>query len=246
MRMFERIKIVLVGTSHPGNIGSAARAMKTMGLEQLVLVSPNKFPHQQAIEMASGAFDILEQAIVVDSLEEAIADTHLVIGSSARPRGIQLPMLEMEALGSTIAEQAELSQCAIVFGRERTGLTNQELGCCHFHTMIPTNPDYSSLNLAQAVQIFCYELRRTLASNEESIRTTSTKPIKLAQTSDVEGFYQHLENTLFLTDFLDRAQPNKVMPKLRKLFNRIHLEEAEVNILRGILSSVKYAVQGKD
>lgn len=236
--MLDRIKIVLVGTSHPGNIGSAARAMKTMGLSQMVLVSPQKFPHQQAIEMASGAVDVLEDALVVDTLEEAIADVHLVIGSSARPREIQLPMLTMDEFAPHIAKQSKDSNIAIIFGRERTGLTNEELRCCDFHTMVQTNPHYGSLNLSQAVQLFCYELRKYHLSAEPQ-KADDEDLLKLASSKDVERFYEHLEKTLLLTEFLDTKQPNKVMAKLKKIFKRSQLEEADINLLRGILSSVQ-------
>lgn len=236
--MLNRVKIILVGTSHPGNIGSAARAMKTMGLSQLVLVSPQKFPHHNAIEMASGAIDILEEAEVVETLQEALEDVHLGIGSSARPRGIQLPMLTMDEFAPHIANQKNDANIAIVFGRERTGLTNEELACCDFHTMVPTNPEYGSLNLSQAVQLFCYELRQQyLRQNPEEM--PQEKQLQLATSDELERMFAHLEETLLLTDFLATDQPNKVMAKLRRLFKRAHLEDTDVNLLRGIFSSVK-------
>ncbi len=172
--MLDRIKIVLVGTSHPGNIGAAARAMKTMGLTQLVLVSPQKFPHQHAIEMASGAVDVLENAEVVDSLEMALEDVHLAIGSSARRRELQLPQLSMDEFAPYVRQQSIDSNIAIVFGRERTGLTNHELSCCDYHVMVNTDPKYSSLNLSQAVQLYCYELRKAAISCAK-IEETPTK-----------------------------------------------------------------------
>ncbi len=236
--MLERIKIILVGTSHPGNIGSAARAMKTMGLTNLVLVAPQKFPHQNAIEMASGAVEILEEAQVVETLEEALADVHLVIGSSARRREIVLPMLSMDEFAPYIAKQSSDSTIAIVFGRERTGLTNQELAQCSMHVMVETDPNYGSLNLGQAVQLFCYEIRKCYLANINS-KNLDDDRVKMASTSEIEGFYEHLENTLKLTEFLDLKQPNKVMAKLKRLFKRAKLEESDVNILRGILSSIE-------
>ncbi len=243
--MLNRIKIVLVGTSHPGNIGSAARAMKTMGLTRLVLVSPQKFPHHNAIEMASGAVDVLEEAEVVDTLAEALADVHLAIGSSARPREIKLPMLSMDEFAPHAAKQSLDSNIAIVFGRERTGLTNEELRCCDFHTMVPTNPEYGSLNLSQAVQLFGYELRKQYLKDVQS-ELPATKPLPLATSTDLERMFIHLEQTLLLTDFLATDQPNKVMAKLKRLFKRSQLEEADVNLLRGIFSSVKsLSQQGK-
>lgn len=236
--MLDRIKIILVGTSHPGNIGSAARAMKTMGLNELVLVAPQKFPHQHAIEMASGAVDILEEAQVFETLEEALADVHLVIGSSARRREIVLPMLSMDEFASYAAKQSSDSNIAIVFGRERTGLTNQELAQCSLHVMVETDPDYGSLNLGQAVQLFCYEIRKCYLANNAKDETQDSK-VKMASTSEIEGFYEHLEKTLMLIEFLDLKQPNKVMAKLKRLFKRSKLEKSDVNILRGILSSIQ-------
>jgi len=243
--MLDRVKIVMVGTSHPGNIGSAARAMKTMGLTQLVLVSPQKFPHQQAIEMASGAIDVLEEAVIVNSLKEALVNVHLAIGSSARPRGIQLPMLEMDKFAPHVASQRQDASIAIVFGRERTGLTNEELSCCDFHTMVPTNPEYGSLNLSQAVQLFCYELRKAyLQQNPDKL--PKEKQLNLATVDELERMFVHLEETLLLTDFLVTDQPNKVMAKLRRLFKRAQLEDTDVNLLRGIFTSVhEMSKQGK-
>lgn len=236
--MLDSIKIVLVGTSHPGNIGSAARAMKTMGLSKLVLVQPERYPHQQAIEMASGACDILEDAIIVDTLEQAVANCHLVVGSSARPREIQIPLLKMGDLGKKFFDSSDVKHSALVFGRERTGLTNQELSCCNYHIMIEANPSYSSLNLAQAVQIFCYELRKaSLLTNNQLISGVATS--KLAKRAEIESFYEHLKETLYQIDFLDPSQPKKVMPKLKRLFSRTQLEVSEVNILRGILSAAQ-------
>lgn len=234
----DQIKIVLIGTSHPGNIGAAARAMKTMGLSQLVLVAPERYPHQQAIEMASGAIDILEQAEVVDNLESAIGDCHLVIGSSARPRDIQLPLYPLDELSIKLSQEQSNSKIAILFGRERTGLTNEELMSCHYHVMIDANPEYSSLNLAQAVQLFSYEVRKSASRLESNLSAAgSNEPI--AQAEEVSGFFNHLQQVLIQTEFLDPANPKKVMPKLKRLFNRARLLNSEINILRGILTSIQ-------
>lgn len=242
--MLDRIKIVLVETSHPGNIGSAARAMKTMGLTQLVLVSPLKFPHQQAIEMASGAMDLLENAEIYPTLLDAVADCELVIGSSARTREIALPQLEMRTFAPYIAQQASDARVAIVFGRERTGLTNDELSKCQFQVTVDTNPEYGSLNLAQAVQLFCYELRAMAMSNQVHAKSEGSYN-KMAQVKEIEGLYQHIEQTLHLTEFLDPEAPKKVMAKIKRLFSRTRLEAQEVNILRGILSSVQHSIENK-
>jgi len=234
--MLDNIRIVLVSTSHPGNIGSTARAMKTMGLKQLVLVNPKKYPHSQAIDMAAGADDILDAAVVVDNLQAAISDCQLVLGASARPRGIPLPGLTPRQSGEVVCQHAQNSEVAIVFGREHAGLTNDELLKCNYHVFIPSNPDYSSLNLAQAVQVLCYECR--IHSNaDNSIKVlTSDESVSL---DDMDKFYKHLEQVLIEIDFLKPSNPKRLMQRLRRLFNRAQLERLELNILRGILSNIQ-------
>lgn len=236
--MLDKIRIVLVNTSHPGNIGSAARAMKTMGLHRLVLVSPRLFPHSKAIEMSSHADDVLENAIVVETLEEALADCTLAIATSARPRSIELEPLTPRQCAETAKNAAQdvSAEIALVFGREDSGLTNEELLCCHYHTCIPSNPAYSSLNLAAAVQVLCYELRVAALADTSVVLKESREP--KATVRDVESFYEHLAIVLKDLGFLRKESPT-LMPKLRRLFNRIQLEKTESDILRGILTSVQ-------
>lgn len=230
-------RIVLINTSHPGNIGSAARAMKTMGLSSLYLVSPLIFPHDKAKEMASGAVDILEQATVVNTLDEAIADCQLVVGTSARPRTIPWPTLSPRELAEKIQQESETNKIAILFGRESSGLTNEELHCCHFHIQIPSNEEYSSLNLAAAVQIIAYELR--VANLKQTEITSPNWDYQYATAKELEGFYTHLEQVLVALDFLNPKAPRQLMTRLRRLFSRSRLDVMEVNILRGILGAVE-------
>ena len=226
--MLDKIHIVLVETSHPGNIGSAARAMKTMGLKNLILVRPKKFPDQEATIMASNADDILEQVTVVDSLDEALADCNLVLGTSGRDRRLPWPLISPREAVSVIRQEAIfLEKVAIVFGNERTGLTNDELKRCHHHIHIPSNPDYCSLNLAQAVQVLAYECRIGLL--EEAKIPLHQEPYANAQ--EVEGFYQHLEETIEALDILDRSHPKKFSLKIRRVFQRTRLTVPEINIL---------------
>lgn len=234
--MLDRVRIVLVNTSHPGNIGSATRAMKTMGLQKLYLVAPQQFPHAKAKEMASGSSDMLDQAIVVETLLEAINDCTLIIGTSARMRTIPWPLLSPREMAMKVKQEPPHSQIAILFGREQSGLTNEELQHCHLHIHIPTNPDYSSLNIAQAVQIIAYELR--LASLEETPVTT-TQDYRLANADEMERFFLHLRDTLVAIDFLKMNAPRKLMTRLRRLFFRVRPDVMEINILRGMLTAVQ-------
>jgi len=238
--MLKNIRIVLVQTSHPGNIGSTARAMKTMGLSRLYLVAPKLFPHAKAIELASSADDVLATAVVTASLEEALQDCQLVIGSSTRPRGIALPALNPRQCGEQVVQEGQQGDVAIVFGREDSGLTNEELLHCHFHVAIPSNPDYSSLNLAAAVQVICYEIR---VASLSAAALSQTQLFELqhddfASAEEVEGFYVHLKDVLIQIDFLRPDNPKRLMPRLRRLFNRIRLEKTEIRILRGILTAI--------
>jgi tRNA (cytidine32/uridine32-2'-O)-methyltransferase len=234
--MLDRIRIVLVNTSHPGNIGSAARAMKTMGLKELYLVSPQQFPHDKATELASGAVDILAEATVVETLDEAIADCSLVVGTSARSRKIPWPLLSPRDMAEKIKQEAPANQIAILFGREQSGLTNEELQRCHFHIQIPANPVYSSLNIAQAVQIIAYELR--LASEEDTI-SSEEWDYRLANADEMEKFFVHLQEVLMEIDFLKMNAPRKLMTRLRRLFFRTRPDVMEMNILRGMLTAVQ-------
>ena len=232
--MLENIRIVLVNTSHTGNIGSAARAMKTMGLSQLILVDPVSAPDGKSSALAAGAGDVLGNAKTVDTLEEAIADCGLVVGTSARSRTHSWPMLEPRECGAKLVQEVEKYPVALVFGRENNGLTNEELQLCHYHVCIPANPDYSSLNLAAAVQTLCYEVRMNWLDREEHPEVENEYPL----VEDLERYYDHLEQTLQKTNFIVPNHPGMVMTKLRRLFNRARPEAQELNILRGILSSI--------
>lgn len=234
IKMLSNIRMVLVNTSHPGNIGAAARAMKTMGLAHLCLVAPKLFPDVKADEMASGALDVLGQARVYETLEEAIADCRLIVGTSARSRAIPWPMLTPRAFAEKAMTEAKTTNIAVLFGREQSGLTNEELQHCHFHIHIPSNPDYSSLNIAAAVQLIAYELR--VASGIDHIPSPEEDEYVVAK--DMQGFYEHLEQVLVQIDFLNPTVPRQLMPRLKRLFNRIRLERMELNILRGILNAV--------
>lgn len=234
--MLDQICIVLVNTSHTGNMGSAARAMKTMGLTQLVLVDPQALPDDNAMALAAGASDVLANARIVSTLDEAIADCGLVIGTSARSRTLSWPMLDPRKAGEKAVEEGVKHPVALVFGRERTGLTNDELQKCHYHVAIAANPEYSSLNLAMAVQTLCYEVRmHWLQDQAPEVENEADYP----SADQLEGFYQHLEQTLLKTGFIADDHPGQVMSKLRRLFNRARPETVELNILRGILTSVQ-------
>ncbi|MGL5451739.1 MAG: tRNA (cytosine(32)/uridine(32)-2'-O)-methyltransferase TrmJ [Aeromonas sp.] len=234
--MLDQIRIVLVNTSHPGNIGSAARAMKTMGLTQLVLVDPQILPDDNATALAAGASDVLANARIVSTLDEAIADCGLVIGTSARSRTLSWPMLDPREAAKKLVVEGMAHPVALVFGRERTGLTNDELQRCHFHVAIPANPAYSSLNLAMAVQTLSYEIRMCWLEQQPAEPEEEGEYPTAAQ---LDGFYQHLEQTLQKTGFIADDHPGHVMSKLRRLFNRARPEASELNILRGILTSVQ-------
>lgn len=237
--MLENIKIVLVNTSHTGNIGSAARAMKTMGLSQLVLVDPVELPDGKASAMAAGAGDVLSNAQVVETLQEAIADCGLVVGTSARSRTLSWPMLNPRECAEKMISELSNYQVALVFGRENSGLTNEELQMCHYHVNIPANPDYSSLNLAAAVQTLAYELRVAYLATESFPEPEQVYPLS----EDLERFYVHLEKTLGETGFIIPQHPGIVMTKLRRLFNRARPESQELNILRGILTSIDKSIK---
>lgn len=234
--MLDQIKVVLVGTTHTGNMGSVARAMKTMGLSQLCLVAPKTAPDGQAYALAAGASEILAAAKTYEHLADAITDCQLVIGSSARSRTLSWPMLTSRECGHKSVQQANSAPVALVFGRESNGLSNEELQLCHYHVCIDANPEYSSLNLAMAVQIICYEVR--MAFLEHQARPIDSSIEQYPSSAQMENFYQHLETALTHTGFIIKQHPGVVMTKLRRLFTRARPEEAEYNILRGILTSM--------
>ena len=236
--MLENVRIILVNTSHTGNIGSAARAMKTMGLSQLVLVDPVKPPDEQSIALAAGATDILANSKIVPTLADAIADCALVVGASARSRTLVWPMLDPRQMGERLATDANKGTVALVFGRERTGLTNEELQQCHYHVNIPANPEYSSLNVAMAVQTLSYEIRMAWLAQQETGAQVDDDSDYPPQAS-MELFFQHLEKTLYQTQFLHSDRSGHVMMRLRRMFTRMRPDSNELNILRGILTSIQ-------
>lgn len=229
------IRIILVGTTHPGNIGSTARAMKTMGLQQLYLVSPKTFPNQQAYDLSAGAYDILDQAIVVDNLKDALNNCKLVFAMSARPRHLSLPGFTPAECATFLTTLDDDTEVAFLFGREHAGLTNDELLHSHYHVQIPSNHLFSSLNLAQSVQVMAYEIRTKLLSAPAIV---TMQQEELASSIDIERFYTHLFQVLKVIGFL-KKNPGRVEHRLRRLFNRVKLELTEVKMLRGMLTRVE-------
>jgi len=236
----DQVRIVLSHTSHPGNIGAAARAMKTMGLSRLVLVNPKCFPDAEAVTRAVGADDVLKRATVCASLDEALAGTVFAVAVSARQRSIGPEPLSARVAAPELLALTAGGEVALVFGNETAGLSNADVQRCQRTVFIPANPDYTSLNLGSAVQLLCYELR--LAAFDGAPPVVS-KAIPFASpratNDDVERYYAHLERLMIATEFLDPQQPKRLMPKLRRLFARAELERDEVNILRGILDAME-------
>lgn len=238
-RLQRNVRIVLVDTSHAGNIGATARAMKNMGLTRLYLVTPQQFPHADATARASGADDVLAQATVCDSLDDALVGCNLVMGASARLRNLSVPLLDPRQAAEQVLNEVGGTgvECALIFGREHSGLTNDELGRCHHLVHIPTNPDYSSLNLAAAVQVLCYELRMASIGGKLDASEGDDEP--LAGADDMARFYVHLQQMLEEVGFLDPENPRIMMQRLRRLFNRTRPNNVEMNILRGILTAAQ-------
>jgi len=230
----DRVRIVLIATSHPGNIGAAARAMLTMGLSRLVLVNPRRFPDPEAVAMASGATAVLDTARVATTLEEALAGCVLAVGLSARPREFAGRVLPVRAAAAEAVANAAHGDVALVFGTEMSGLSNQELASCGMVATIPANAAYASLNLGAAVQVVAYELR-VAAAGDAVWRAPRFAP---ATTDEVEALYAHGRQTLAAMRFLDPRRPKRLLPRLRRLFARAGLEKEEVNILRGILARI--------
>ncbi|MEI6412668.1 MAG: RNA methyltransferase [Pseudomonadota bacterium] len=235
MTALSRIRIVLVEPSHPGNIGASARAMKTMGLNRLVLVNPRRFPDPDANARASRADDLLDRAQVVADLPAGLSGCQLVIGASARPRHLEWPTLAVRAAVRRLLDEAHTGEVALVFGREQSGLTNEELARCHFLTHLETHPDYSSLNLAAAVQVFAHELRM---ASLEALPCSAPDPDTQtpAPAEALERFHRHLAEALFELEFCQPWQCRKLLRRLRRLFNRARPDAVEIQILRGILT----------
>ena len=236
------IQVVLVEPSHPGNIGGVARSMKTMGIDRLIIVNPTRFPDPQAEWRAAGAKDVLDNAIVGSTVSEAISDSDFIVGTSARSRRIPWPMGFVENVTKEIITQVSsgnAKKVSILFGRESSGLTNEELECCHMHLQIPASPDYSSLNLAMAVQVVCYELFKQASIEDFSSIQGSDSDLwdrPLATYEHVEKFMEHLEAVLVQSSFLDPKNPGKTLSRLRRLLVRARPDETEIQILRGILT----------
>lgn len=237
------VRIILVGTTHPGNIGAVARAMKNMGLSDLVLVDPLHFPHEDASARASGAEDVLDAARVVANLDEALADCIFVAGASARSRSIGWPSLAPRECAAKMIADSASGTVAAVFGPEKSGLKNADLDRCHALLTIPTDPGFSSLNIAMAVQVLAYELRLARGDGEGVQPEAEAPP---ATGEELENFYKHLEEVMIGSGFLDPDNPRHLMRRLRRLFIKAAPDKNEINILRGLLSAVDSANVGKD
>ena len=246
---FDRVRFVLVNTSHPGNIGAAARAIKNMGLSRLVLVEPKDFPSDQAVWRAAGALDVLENAVVVETLDEAIADCRLVVGTSARGRRIPWPLFSPRECGDKVYSEAKHNEhdVAIIFGREDRGLTNDELHKCHYHVHIPANPAYSSLNIASALQVIAYEIRMSALTAEAGAPVTFDEwDMPPAEQKDVEHYFAHMQETYEKLGFLDADNPRQTLTRLRRLYGRVRLDQMEINILRGMLTAMQNYIYHSD
>ncbi len=243
-----QIAIVLVNTSHPGNIGAAARAMKNMGLNQLILVDPEDFPSGAATARAAWAVDVLENARVVSTLEEAVADCGLIIGTSARSRKLPWPMLDPESCAERVLGEHKTNKVAIVFGREDSGLNNEELQLCHYHVQVPTSPECPSLNLSAAVMVISYELSRRARFVADAVKAPEDEfwDQERATAEENERFFTHLERVMIAIRFHDPDNPRQLMQRMRRLFGRIRIDVMEMNILRGVLSNIEWHIKHRD
>jgi TrmH family RNA methyltransferase len=238
--MLSNIRVALLSTSHPGNIGATARAMKTMGLTDLWLLNPLHFPDAEATARASGADDLLARAQVRHRLDDLLEDCRLVVGVSARTRSIPCPVLSPRECASMVSEESEHGRVAVLFGCEQSGLSNAEIDRCHYLVRIPASPVYASLNLAAAVQVIAYELFMAHVTKESRELGCSPEHVPVSA-GEMERFYEHLEATLVQLEFLDPDNPRQLMRRLRRLFNRARPDENEINILRGILTAAQQA-----
>ena len=229
-----RIKFILFEPSHPGNIGAAARAIKTMGFDRLCLINPVKHPHPDSRARSSGALDVLLNAEIFDNLQDAIKDCGLIIGTTSRNRRIRVPVSNIRETAPTIVTEAKQKPAAVIFGPEQSGLINDQVDCCNQLVNIPSIGSYKSLNLAMAVQIVAYELRIASQPSHTEIRERN-----IASNEEIELFYNHLNQVLLESGFLDPKNPKQLMRRLRVLFNRAKMDENEINIMRGILASYK-------
>lgn len=239
--MLQNITIILVEPSHPGNIGAAARALKNMGLSRLTLVNPKEFPSAIATERAVGAGDLLAEANVVDTLEEALVGAQLILGCSARDRSLPWPMLSAREAGEhSVKTAAQDNQVVMLFGRERNGLTREELQFCHYHVQIPTNPEYSSLNLAQAIQVLTYEMRMASQLNDTQAQAWDCD---WSSFEDMEHFYAHLTRVMLAVGFMDPSIPRNLLSRIKRLFNRSKIDRYEMGILRGFLAMIENKIE---
>ena len=232
--MKSKIKFILFEPSHPGNVGAAARAIKTMGFDKLCLINPIEHPHSEARARSSGALDVLLNAEVFDNLQDAIKGCGLIIGTTSRTRRISVPITNIRETAPNIIAKAKQKPVAVIFGPEKSGLINKQVDCCNQLVNIPSIGSYKSLNLAMAVQIVAYELRVACEALPAEIRARN-----LASNDEIELFYNHLNQVLLETGFLDPKNPKQLMRRLRALFNRAQMDENEINIMRGILASYK-------
>ena len=235
--LLNSVKVVLVGTTHPGNIGATARAMKNMGILDLALVEPKEFPSDVATFRSKAAKDILEKASVHTSLEEAISECELVVGTSARGRTIPWPVLNPREAAEEMHKSSLNGKVAIVFGREDRGLTNEELGLCNFHVHIPSDPEYSSLNLSQAVQILAYEIR--LSYLQDRHVNKEYWDVELANNEQTERLINHMDELMQEVDFYDVENPRKLLVRVRRFFKRSKIDVMEANIFRGLFATFK-------
>ena len=229
-----KIKFILFEPTHPGNIGAAARAIKTMGFDKLCLINPIEHPHSEARARSAGALDVLLGAEVFDNFQDAIKDCGLIIGTTARTRRISVPVTNIRETAPSVVAEAKQKPVAVIFGPEKSGLINEQVDCCNQLVNIPSIGSYKSLNLAMAVQIVAYELRVACEALPAEIRARN-----LASNDEIELFYNHLNQVLLETGFLDPKNPKQLMRRLRALFNRAQMDENEINIMRGILASYK-------
>ena len=232
--MKSKIKFILFEPSHPGNVGAAARAIKTMGFNTLCLINPIEHPHPEARARSSGALDVLLNAEIIDNLQDATKDCGLIIGTTSRSRRISVPITNIREAAPSIVAKAKQKPVAVIFGPEKTGLINEQVDCCNQLVGIPSSESYKSLNLAMAVQIVAYELSVSCQASPSEMRARN-----LASNEEIELFYAHLNQVLLETGFLNPKNPKQLMRRLRTLFNRAQMDENEINIMRGILASYK-------
>ena len=237
--LLNSIKVVLVGTTHPGNIGATARAMKNMGIVNMALVEPKEFPSDIATYRSKAAKDVLENAEVFDTLKMAISDCELVIGTSARERKVPWPILNPKDASQEVSRGSLNNKVAVVFGREDRGLTNEELGLCNIHVHIPTDPEYSSLNLSQAVQIMVYEIRSAILENEGNEGNEGNWDVEFADNDQTERLISHMDELMQEVDFYEIDNPRKLLLRVRRFFKRSRLDVMEVNIFRGLFAAIQ-------